>query len=397
MLEIKHKKDCTGCSACYSICPVNAIELQEDNEGFCYPVIDEKKCIKCNICEKKCPCINGDKSSKIEKPQVLAAWSLDNKNKEQSSSGGCFYELAKYVLKNNGVVVGAGFNKELDVIHKLVDNEERLIELKGSKYVQSYIGDTYSKVKEALKEDKKVLFVGTPCQVAGLYSFLGNQENNNLYTADLICHGVPSPKVYRKYLEELCTKYNAKATNINFRSKISGWKKFSMKIDFDNAQTYLKSLNEDLFMKGFLNNIYLRPSCYDCKFAKIPRVADITLGDFWGIGDKKSELDDDTGTSELIINSDKGRKLLSEIKENLYIEEIDLEYGIKVNPCLVGSVKEPKQRKRFFEEVDKKSFETLCKKYNVKEKFLYKTYIVIVRILSKIKRVMVSLIKKPQQ
>ena len=388
------KNKCTGCTACYSICPVNAIEMKEDNEGFIYPVIDENKCTKCGICEKTCPCINEKKNKNINIPKVLAAWSLDNKNKEQSSSGGCFYELAKYILKNKGIVVGAGFDNELNIVHKIIDDEENIIELKGSKYVQSHIGDTYIKIKEALKQGQLVLFVGTPCQVAGLYSFLRNKEYDNLYTADLICHGVPSPKVYKKYLDELSIKYNAKPIKVNFRSKSSGWKKFSMKIDFDNSQTYIKDLNEDLFMRGFLNNIYLRPSCYECKFAQIPRIADLTLGDFWGIGEKNPKLDDDTGTSELIINSEKGKKLLNEVKENLYMEEIDLEYGIKVNPCLVGSVKEPKQRKLFFDELDNKSFEKLIKKYIIKEKILYRIYILVMRILYKIKRVLIKLIKR---
>jgi len=394
MLEIKDKKNCSGCSACCSICPVNAIEMIEDNEGFVYPIIEQEKCTKCGLCKKICPCINDKENKNTSKPQVLAAWSLDNKNKEQSSSGGCFYELAKYILKKNGCVAGAGFDEKLNIVHKIIDDEENLIELKGSKYVQSNIGDTYIKVKEALKNEKMVLFVGTPCQVAGLYSFLQYIEYDNLYTADLICHGVPSPKVYRKYLDELSNKYNSKPNKVNFRSKISGWKKYSMQIDFDNSQTYVKSSNEDIFMRGFLKNIYLRPSCHACKFAKIPRIADITLGDFWGIGEKDSRLDDDTGTSELIINSEKGKKILNEVKENLYLEEIDLEYGIKVNPCLVGSAKKSLQREKFFKELDKKSFEKLSEKYIIKEELFKKIYILILNILSKIKRKLIKLIKR---
>jgi len=369
MIEIKNKKKCTGCSACCSICPTKAISMLEDNEGFVYPVIDEAKCIKCGACKKICPCLNNIESTNFDVPTVLAAWSLDSRNKETSSSGGCFYELAKYVINQGGLVVGAAFDEDLNVVHKVVDNIVGLNELKGSKYVQSRIGDCYIKVKKYLDEYKKVLFVGTPCQVAGLYAFLKNNQYDNLYTADLICHGVPSTKVYRKYLEELSKKYKSKPISLTFRDKSSGWKRYKFKINFENKQ-YIKSASYDIYMRAFLSNICLRPSCYECKFSKLPRVADITLGDFWGIENIDAKLDDDTGTSELVINSQKGKEMLSNVEDNIFVKEVKLEDGIKYNPCLVTSSKMLEKRGQFFIDLDNNSLSKLEKKYFPKRPFV---------------------------
>lgn len=380
MLEIKEKKECTGCSACFNICPTKAISMQEDEEGFVYPKIDETKCIKCGLCEKTCPCVSEVKNINLDKPTVLASWSLDSENKLQSSSGGCFYEFAKYIIAQGGVVFGAGFDNELNVIHKLVDNIKDLAELKGSKYVQSKIGDCYVQAKKCLEEEKLVLFVGTPCQVAGLKSCLKNKQYDNLYTADLICHGVPSGKVYRKYLKEQEQKNNAKPISLTFRDKSDGWKKYKVKIEFESGK-YVKSASEDIYLRAFLSNICLRPSCYSCKFARLPRVADITLGDFWGIDSINPKLDDDTGTSELVINSEKGKELLSKVKEKVFCEEMQLEDGIKFNPCLVTSVSIPKNRKAFFEELDSLTLEELGKKYFPKDNL-------VTRVAKKIKRVL---------
>lgn len=359
----KIKTSCTGCHACSSICPVKAIKMEEDSEGFLYPKVDEEKCIKCGLCVKSCPVLSKYKSENFETPKVLAAWSLDEKNKFTSSSGGCFYEFAKYIINLDGVVIGAGFDDKLNVIHKSVTTTNKLSDLKGSKYVQSSIGNSYLEVRDNLKKGKYVLFVGTPCQVSGLYSFLKKINIDKLYTADVICHGVPSPKVYRKYLNELKEKFDSNIKSISFRDKTKGWKNFSMKVCFENSKFYIEDLKKDKFIQGFLKNIYLRPSCYSCKFSNIPRVADITLGDFWEIEKRDKKLDDDTGTSELLINSEKGKELLNKVKKNIYLKEVDLDYGIKVNPCLIGSVKKNKIRKKFFRDLDKLNFNQLSEKY----------------------------------
>lgn len=385
MLKIKNKKDCTGCSACYSTCPTQAIAMIEDDEGFVYPQIDETKCIKCGLCEKTCPCIKEKKNNNYIKPKILAAWSLDKDNKLESSSGGCFYELAKYVLKQGGAVIGAGFDNELNVIHKVAESKEELLELKGSKYVQSKIDNAFINAKNILKKDRFLLFVGTPCQVAGLYAYLGNNKFDKLYTADLICHGAPSPKVYRKYLNEIKAKYKTKPTKISFRDKTYGWKRYSMKIIF-NDKVYIERASENSYIRGFLSDLYLRPSCYDCKFSKLPRIGDITLGDFWGINNIESDLDDDIGTSELIINSDKGEYLMEKINSSVFVKEMDLDAGTKYNPSLICSSKEPKKRVEFFEQLDKQTFDKLSKRYFPKRAF-------IIRIVGKVKNKLHSFIK----
>ncbi len=360
------RDNCPGCMACYNICPKQAIEIVENDEGFLYPVINEEKCIKCNLCSNIC---NKQASVNYDEKhiKILAAWSNDETTRLKSSSGGCFTEFAKYIFDNKGVVFGAGYNKEFEVTHKEAHDLDDLNDLRGSKYVQSIIGDCYKKVKSYLESNKLVLFSGTPCQVAGLYKFL-NRNYDNLYTCDLVCHGVPSPKVFRKYKLYLQKKYNSDINTINFRDKVKGWKIFSFTTIFKNGKKYSDTLSNDKYIKGFLNNIYLRPSCYDCKYSKIPRQADISLGDFWGVQEKYSELDDDKGTSLLLINSKKGEELLDKCSNNMFIKEInDLEYVIKYNPCIIGSVKMPNNRNKFFEQIDKFEFDELIKNNLPKE------------------------------
>ena len=369
MIKIEKKLNCSGCTACYSICPVNAIEMIEDNEGFKYPKIDEEKCIKCELCNKICP-IESKYISSNQKPKMYAAYSLDEKNKLESSSGGLFTELAKVILKENGVVFGAGYDNDMNVVSKYVEKEEELITLKGSKYVQADMENSYRKIKQFLQEDRKVLFVGTPCQVAGLNKYLQKQYAN-LYTVDLVCHGVPSPKVYRKYIEAKQKVY--KINNISFRDKTKGWNKYSLKIDFKNGKTYKNLGSDDMYIKGFLSNIFLRPSCYDCKFSKVPRYADISLGDFWGVENKYTEFSDDKGTSLILVNNNKGQEIFEKIRHTLYYkEDCDLDYAIKTNPCICGSVKEPEIRKEFFEDIDNLEINKLLNKYIPKQKFLSK-------------------------
>lgn len=391
MIEIKDKKKCCGCGACFNICPKNAIKMISDKEGFLYPKVDTEKCIKCGLCKKVCPILNDNRNNNFYNPKQYAAWSNDDKNRLSSSSGGLFYELANFILTNNGVVFGAGFDNELNVIHKVANNVEDLFELKCSKYVQSNLNDCYLNVKEMLSSEYKVLFVGTPCQVAGLYSFLRNKEYKNLYTIDFVCHGVPSPKVYRKHLSELESKFNCKAQHVYFRDKSNGWKKFNFKVEFENNKIYKKNLCEDLFIRGFLKNMYLRPSCHECKFSKIPRVSDITLGDFWGINSISNKLDDDKGTSQVLINSDKGKYLFDSVFSNIFISEVDLEFGKKVNPCLISSVNPDKNRDKFFKDLDKNDMKTLEKKYFPKPNFIKKS---LIKFKSFIRIIIPSSLKK---
>lgn len=303
-------------------------------------------------------------------------WSCDEENREKSSSGGIFGELGKYIIENNGVVFGVGFDEQLNIIHKEAVNLEQLEELKGSKYVQSSIGDSYQKVKKILETGREVLFSGTPCQINGLYQYL-RKNYENLYTIDVICHGVASPKVYKKYIHDLEEYYKAKAKEISFRDKTYGWKKFSMKVTFENGMKYVKTLSEDYFIQGFLKNVYLRESCYQCQYTTTQRQGDITLGDFWGVEKNYPQLSDDKGISLILVNTDKGKKLLESCNQNIKTEKIeDIDYVIENNTSLIKPVAMNKKRKEFFKDLDTLNFEELYKKYIYENKIQKKVNII---------------------
>lgn len=277
--------------------------------------------------------------------RVYACQNKDSAVRAQSSSGGIFWMLAKYVLDQQGIVCGAAFDEEWQVVHTCAKTEEDARKFIGSKYVQSRIGTTYQEVKGYLEQKRPVLFSGTPCQVAGLYAYLGKRPEN-LYTVDLICHGAPSRSVWREYLQEIRQGRTIQA--INFRDKTEGWLKFSLKIDFTDGSSYRKNLQEDLYMRGFLQDMYLRPSCYCCKFRGWDRDADLTLADFWGVEVHMPELFDDQGTSLVITHSQAGETLLRELTQ-LERKKILPEIVEKTNPSVITSVELPQKRSAFFE------------------------------------------------
>lgn len=365
MIDIKNKKNCTGCFACYNICPVKAIKMVEDKEGFKYPNVDRDKCIKCGICEKVCPVINctqGNGNSK--KPTVIAAWSKDNHIRLDSTSGGIFSELARSVYKQHGYVCGAIYNKEWLVEHYISKDVEDLDNLRSSKYLQSDIKDTYKEAKELLEQGKKVLFSGCPCQIAGLYNYLQNKEYKNLYTCDFICRGVNSPGIFKEYITELEKKYNSKVKKIKFKNKTYGWHNFSIKIDFESGKSYIGRRNEDSFWIGYLKyNAFMRPSCYDCKFKGLPRNGDVTLADFWGIEKINSKLDNDQGTSMILLNSDRGKRLFDQAKDTIQYTEIISDDIFMENACIQKSVDMTEARKKVFENIDKLSYRELSNKF----------------------------------
>ena len=306
MIEIKDKTRCMGCHACYNRCPVQAIEMVEDEKGFKYPQVNKEKCINCGLCERVCPILNQRKVKNTPK-----AYAVKNKNeevREKSSSGGMFSLLAEKVLQDGGVVFGVAFDENWQLKHIYVENIEDLQIFRGSKYLQSIVGETYSKLKDFLIEGRKVMYTGTPCQIEGLKSYLG-KEYENLFTQDIICHGVPSPKVHERYLKYLRDKYKTKnIKNIIHRTKINGWKNWCVNIKFDNSE-YIKAHEQDPYMQAFLRNTSLRESCYNCQFKKKHRISYITLADFWGIENIAPEMDDNKGTSLVIINSEKGKQI----------------------------------------------------------------------------------------
>lgn len=382
MKEIISKKDCCGCHACFNICPQNAISMVDDEKGFKYPIINQDKCINCGLCKKVCPIL---KNAKIKnEPKVYACYNLNDEERFNSSSGGIFILIAKEIIKRKGIVFGSYLNKEFKVEHTMIENENDLHKLMGSKYVQSTIGSTYIETKKALDENKYVLFTGTPCQIEGLKSYL-MKDYDKLYTQDIICHGVPSPLVWEKYKKYRKIIDKEEPEKISFRNKDDGWQLFNMKFTY-NKSTYKKNQNNDLFMKVFLNNIILRESCYSCHFKKINRISDITLADYWGINNVNPKFNDNKGTSVVIINSEKGKELFDSIKNKIKYEESDLKYILKYNPSISNSVLINKNRESFFDNINNLEFDKLVKKYTKRP--LYK------RVLSKCKRIIKKLLRK---
>lgn len=339
------KTQCYGCSACQHICPVQAIEMKADQEGFYYPVVDESKCINCGKCRKSCPGINDKDMSGADSPDCFALWAED-RVRMGSSSGGAFTLLAKEILGEGGIVCGVAMDEKFYVHHVFVDSVNDLEPLRGSKYVQSDLQDTFPKIKEYLGQGRKVLFVGTPCQVAGLKSYLnGNAEN--LLAVDLVCHGPTSQMVLDRYLEESFGKENIK--RIKFRPKNYGYNGTTLEVLLNDGQRYMGTGNLDPFERGCYRSLMLRRTCQDCKFAEIPRQGDITIGDFWGIGLYKAELNDGRGTSVVLVNNDKGKEYLEKIKEKTkLLEKVPLEVSQRKNR-FKQHMEFHSQRDRFFE------------------------------------------------
>lgn len=378
MEKIIEDKKCCGCYSCVNICPQNAIYMEEDNKGFNYPKIDSNKCINCGMCKKVCPVLN----NKVEEEKKIKSYACYNVNLNQrlnSSSGGIFVLLAESVLNKGGVVFGAVFDEKFEVRHSYCENKNDLIKLLGSKYTQSIIGDSYKKVKEFLEEDRYVLFSGTPCQIEGLKAFL-KKDYKKLYTQDIICHGVPSPRLWKKYLKYIENKYNQKIENVSFRNKDKGWSLFQVKILLEK-KVYSKELTKDYYMQAFLNNICLRDSCYECSFKKKYRNSDITLADYWGVRKIHPEFNDDKGVSLVVINSEKGKDLFDNIKDKLVSKDTNLEKALKYNIAMIKSADHCKNEKKFIEKMDSLKMDKLVKTYVPKPSWIRRVKNIIKKIL----------------
>lgn len=384
MIEILDKSLCSGCTACANVCPKNCITMAEDKEGFKYPVVDEKKCSNCGLCSKICPVINRVSLTNI--PLAYAIKSNDQEERAKSSSGGVFSLIAKKVIEQGGIVYGVAMSEDCKkAVHVPCESVGGLDKLRGSKYLQSDLGYTFRDVKEKLDSGKTVLFSGTPCQIGGLKAYLG-KDYRNLISVDLICHGVPSPKVWAEYARFRERKACSKIKAVNFRSKSSGWKNYSIKIDFENGKISQKDLSTDLFMRGFLQDLYLRPSCYNCAFKSVPRASDLTIADFWGIEKVAPGLDDNKGTSLVLTHGKKGEQLLSSIETECCKQQVQLEDSIKGNPAIATSVATNKSRQNFFNLLEKEGVKKTIKKY-CKVSFVSKIKKTIKRVLKKAKRI----------
>ena len=337
----KEKSLCVGCRACANICPVNAISMKEDEEGFFYPSIDDKKCTNCGLCKKACPSLNKSETynDNTLTPDCYAVMA-DDKTRLVSSSGGAFSLIANWILEQSGYICGVAFVGQ-KVSHIIINNKEDLYKLRGSKYVQSDTNTVYTEIKNLLKDNKLVLFTGTPCQVAGLNTFLG-KKYDNLYTVDLFCHGVPPQKVFDMYLKEVT---DGKFINTDFRDKISGWDVYTTTT---TTGTYSYTKEQCLFLNAFLKNMCLRPSCGVCKYCTTRRESDITIGDFWAIERFDKKLNDKMGTSAVLLNNEKGANLFKSIKSIPLVKKVPLEYATYYNWTLYRTLPQHSNRKAFF-------------------------------------------------
>ena len=323
MISIQ-KQDCVGCNACGDVCFKQAITFVADKEGFDYPVVDKQCCVDCGLCEKVCPALHKQVRDTKKDPLVFAAYAKDDLIRIDSTSGGVFSLFAKWVYKQGGYVGGAIYNEDYSV-SQIVSNQNRLDELRSSKYLQSSAENVYKQIKALLKNNERVLFCGTPCQVVALHNFLG-KDYDNLVTLDFLCRGVNSPKVFQKYLRELEQEFDSKITKIKFKAKKWGWHNFSMRIDFANGMEYCQDRTHDLFFIGYLQGgCFARPSCYNCKFKSIPHISDITIGDFWGIEKLDMSMDQDKGTSIVIVNTEKGERIFNAIKTQIEYKQFSIE------------------------------------------------------------------------
>ena len=343
-------KNCTGCMACLNKCPNNAIDVVYNEAGFYIPRINEEKCTNCGLCNLVCP---QNKTAKTkEEPKVCYSIMANDEIRKNSASGGLFAVIAEEYLKNGGYVCGAAFTDDFrQVNHIIIDKKQDLIKLQNSQYVQSNIGGVFSEIKKLLDNNKEVLFGGTPCQVAGLDSFLG-KNYDNLLTLDLVCHGIPSPQVWEKYINEIADGKIVRT--LSFRNKLKRWgSPYELIIDFQNNTKFKEPCFSNIYYRSFFEHLILNESCYNCKYSNLQRPADITIGDFWGINNYDSSLDDGLGTSLAIANSSKGKSIIQKLKNSFKtFQEIPIQYALNNNPRLSVSSERNLKNKDFVEKLN---------------------------------------------
>lgn len=355
MINIDDKTKCCGCTACASVCPKKCISMKPDEEGFLYPEVDESRCVDCHLCEKVCPVQKKAEVSADLVPESCAVRSKDADTVMNSTSGGFFTPFANWIKKNKGIICAAAYDDEFRVEHLVIDTVKEEIpydRIRGSKYVQSNMRDCYAKIKELVSQGRTVGFVGTTCQVAGLKAYVG--ETEKLITVDLVCHGTPSPKLWDKYLEYQRNSKGSDISDISFRNKTYGYHSSTMRIGFKNGKKYYGSARVDYMLKSFFKEISSRPICYECPFKTIERCSDLTLYDCWHITQLVPELkDDDRGYTNIIIQSQKGKRLLEELKEELLIYPVDTKKAIELDGIMVEHPAIPHPRRsEFYSNID---------------------------------------------
>lgn len=358
---VQRPEGCCGCTACMSVCPKNAISMTADSEGFLYPTIDETKCIDCGACKRVCAFHDKYKTPNLmDEIEIYAAKHKDIDERLTSRSGGVFMALSEYVLQLEGVVYGASLNDKLEVAHARISEKKDLYRLKGSKYVQSNMNDMLSNVKNDLLLGKYVLFSGTACQIAGVISYIPEKLQEKLITCDIICHGVPSPKIWKDYILWVEKNEHKKVIDVNFRDKSFGWNSHCETLYFNEDKT--DKLSTKTYSNLFTWAIMLRPSCSECHFTNYRRVSDFTIGDFWGIDKIAPEFNDNKGVSLFFVNTEKAKKIFESISSS--IDYIESTKEACVQPNLIGPTKFARNRKQFWRDYYNHGFDHCITKYN---------------------------------
>lgn len=398
---------CTGCAACAASCSQKCIALIPDSEGFLRPVIDFSRCTGCKCCSRACPILipkipdaeiycatepcsgdsyTGNENEDLTYPVVYAAWHLDEDIRKSSSSGGVFTALAEHVLIQGGMVAGAAFDDSIVVRHIIIDKSSDIYLLRGSKYVQSEIEPALlCSIRDLLEQGCQILFSGTPCEVAGLLSFL-HKSYDNLFCCDLICHGVPSPKLFDCYVKHIESKHE-RLVDFTFRDKTKGWKKYGIRQKMEGGKSRYVSASAHPYMTAFLRDYALRPSCYECRYKEISRVGDLTIADFWGVSEPYPKYDlEDKGTSLVLVNNEKGKVLLDQCKLKIFLGTADLNTAKLGNPGLIRACSRPIQRDSFYIDLNKLPFKEIIRKYQLHSSLFN-------RIIKKCKQYVISVLR----
>lgn len=380
MINIQDKAKCVGCAACLNICAKKAISFKADNEGFFYPIVNESSCVQCGLCESVCPVLNSDVAKKgaLPKPETFAGQHKDDQIRLASTSGGLLTALAEAAYAENGAVGGVAFTEEFLAEYLVSANPYDLEKLRTSKYFQADSTKMFSQIKKYLAEDKMVVVCGTPCQMAALKLYFKNNLDK-LILVEVICAGINSPKAFQAHLQSLEKKYGSKVKSFRAKSKINGWRNLACKIDFENGKTYLANGVDDNFTRGFIGaHAFMRPSCFECRYKGFPRAADITIGDFWGIEKTHNTLDDNKGTSVILLNTEKGKAFFEKVKQFVNIEFHSLSEAVTGNRAILKNPPKTNiDRTAMFDMMDKADFEEVAKKYFPKKN----------RIIAKLKKI----------
>lgn len=365
------KYDCYGCEACASICPRKAIKMKTDEQGFSYPEIDESICINCHLCENSCQI---SRTGAFKQNGVIGCFGVKNMDniRALSSSGGVFTTISEYIMSGNGLVAGVEFDESMNVVHSIAETTSHRERFRGSKYVQSKIGNTYIEIGKYLRIGRQVLFSGTPCQVSGLLSYLRalHIDQSNLVTIDLVCHGAPSPMLWQDYIKEVEKKSRSKVIGYSFRDKDKGWHGYHTRIELDNGAIVADTEESRTFAEIFSIDVAMRPSCFFCPYACMHRVGDVTIGDFWGVEKIDSDFADNKGVSLVLSNTEKGERLISEcFNSDLEVKKYKPEQ--LTQPNLYNSSNFGDEYDQFWTDYLRKGWKHVARKYGYPRKISY--------------------------